>query len=184
MPDLSNNGNLTGRYLAASMAHEGKNLTDYEKKLLVVYIRLMDKAISEYQTAREYLTQQIEAISRKEYGNLSIFGFWNYMESCIITTRRIFRIFDKIKSTRGVLKLERVNRKLIEKASREITNIRNDVEHIDEEIRNMKYLVLSVNSTEDGITTGKKEVKFINLANVLSRLQETGILWLKEFAKV
>ena len=153
------------------------------RKLLVIFIRLLDKAMYEYQIARKYLEEEVNNSARGNYDNLSIFGFWNYIEGCVITTRRIFRIFYKIKSMKGVSNIDRINRKLIEKASEEIISIRNGVEHIDEEIRNMKYLVLSINSNEDGITTGKKDIRFINLSNVLSRLHEVGILWLKEFAK-
>ena len=183
MPDISNKRKLTAIFLAASIAHKGDNLTEYEKKLLVIFIRLLDKAMYEYQIARKYLEEEVNNSARGNYDNLSIFGFWNYIEGCVITTRRIFRIFYKIKSMKGVSNIDRINRKLIEKASEEIISIRNGVEHIDEEIRNMKYLVLSINSNEDGITTGKKDIRFINLSNVLSRLHEVGILWLKEFAK-
>jgi hypothetical protein len=178
MPELTK-GKIKSNYLAASIGSNGKKLSKEENIYLKIYIRLVDKAFNEYDFSRDYLIKDFEQ------GNnvIAIFGFWDHIENCINSIRRIYNIFDRIKSINGALIVDRIERKLIETKKNIITDLRDTVEHLDEKIQIIDTYVISINTKQDGIYISSFELKFNDLHSLLERMKKIGIEWIKLFAQ-
>ena len=186
MPELSTD-KLKALYIAASLVSCGKHLLIEENIYLKVYVRLVDKACNEYNFSREYLLEEIDDnkhSDEREYRTISIFGFWDHIENCINAIKRIYLIFDRIKSVKGNLNIDKEERILIEKEKTIIVNMRDTVEHLDEKLQSIDTYAISINSTQDGISIYSFNIKFYDLHKLLERFKKIGKEWIKIYSKV
>jgi hypothetical protein len=128
---------------------------------------------------------------RKEQGKLwyMMFGSECHIENCINATRRLYHILDAVKTEKkcgGKLSLNRQMRKILEAQSKEIIDVRDGVEHIDDIIQKSEVtgpIVLSISDDEEGIELAGYYVRFVDLALVLNRFHELAKQWLDDFCR-
>lgn len=195
MPDLSKLDSLIPGLFNAVMNYKGEQLTKNEKCYVRLFVRVTQKAINEYETARDYLSAQLAAIrmsKRIQTPGKVLFlmdGFDSCMENCINATRRLYHILDAVKAERkhgGKLSLNRDIRKLLESQSREIVNVRNGVEHINEKIQKVEptdTFMLSLSENDVGVELAGDSVRFIDLALVLRHFHRLALQWLEDYCK-
>lgn len=169
MPDLSGlDSPLTNRLIVQLLVGQ-KDLSPNARLYCRNFVRLIDKALEEYNNAREVLLTQGKGIY--------VFAFANYMEDCINAIRRLYLLLDRIKSEKESPVLPREARRFLETRRESIANVRNDAEHIDELIRNGdiatgKPVMLALSKTKDGVVVADCEIKFKELALVLEKMNE------------
>jgi hypothetical protein len=138
-----------------------------------IFVRLLDKAIREYQQAREAFLANIAEANRA----MHFIAFTDHIETCINAVSRLFKLLDRIKSEKESPAFPRELRKLVGTKSECVANVRNAVEHMDEEIRNDeiapgKPVMLSINKNGDGVLVSNYEIEFEELAMVLEKMNE------------
>lgn len=183
MPDLSGlDSPLINRLIVQLLVGE-HNLSSKASLYRRNFIRLIDKALREYDEARDSILAQIEEANRpaeemaKTGRYLHILRFTDHIETCINAVSRLFRLLDRIISDKGSPQFPRPLRKLLQTKNKLITDIRNRVEHIDEyiqkdEISPSDPIMLALNREGDGIVISKFEIKFQELAMVLKKMNE------------
>lgn len=157
------------------------------------FIRLVDKALSEYDEAREIILAQIAESNRppeemsKDGRRLYMVAFTDYIEDCINAVRRLYMLIERFKSEKESPVLPRELRKLVETKMKSIVDIRHAVEHMDERIQNGEIalgrpIMLTINKNGDGVIVSNYEIKFEELAMVLRTMHEIAlyILTIKE----
>jgi len=173
MPDLAdlNQQKAVSRYLMTGLIGSDNNLNKNFVLNRKVFVRLADKAVYEYLSARDNVINQI---SDKE-GGIYLVGIINHLENCIISLRGLFYIFDHIKKDKdNKFFIERTSRKLIESKFGVIKNIRDAIIHIEEEIRNGKIkdgqmIALDISEDASMIAIGDRELSIFDLANNIRR---------------
>jgi hypothetical protein len=83
------------------------------------------------------------------------------LEDCIITVRRLFRYFEKIKSDPTGFRLNRLLRRQLESVEESIRDTRNLIEHLDDDIRNDR-----IREGQSAAPAMDAETKIISLADV------------------
>lgn len=147
------------------------------------FCRLVDKAIYEYQVAREAILDEIYACTqRRDWPDgrpLFIFGFIDHFETCINAANRALRIFDRLKGDALLAELARDQRRSLEAHSRSLVTLRNAIEHVDNVICNDEMpegrpVMLGFNDSGDRAVIGTYEVGFSDVALTLRKLYEIG----------
>ncbi len=178
MPDLSELDNQLTRFLILPILVGEPALSSRERLYRRNFVRLVDNAIWEYQEARSALIRQIEEGGAKVIptGAASFFRFVRHLENCIITTRRLLRLAERINSERGTLRLPGVARRSLGAYSRNIPAIRDAIEHIDERIREdevaARPVMLGISDEGDRVTIAGHQLRFNDLATTLRKLHE------------
>ena len=150
-----------------------------------VFVRLIDKAISEYTQARALVIAQIAEGQQdleevpKSVSNIYMFSFIDYMENCISTVRRILRFLERLKGNQDGLMFNRSIRKHIKSLTASIVNVRNAIEHMDEKIQNDlvqedQPVMLKLADSQDGVTIAGESLKFTDLSSLLKQLHSLG----------
>lgn len=137
------------------------------------FIRLIDKAIEEYNNAREVLLEQIKTGGQGIY----VITFTNQIENCLNAVRRLYLLLDRIKAEKKSPAIPKETRRMLETQSKSIKSIRDAVEHIDSVIRKGeiapgKPVMLVANKAEDGVIVADHEIKFKELALILKNMNE------------
>lgn len=154
------------------------------------FIRLLDKALQEYQKARDTILAEIAETKRpveekREQGRiLYIFALTDHIETCINAVSRLFKLLDRIKSEKESPVVPRELRRLVETRSKSIDSIRNAIEHMDERIQKDEIapgqpIMLVLSEDHDGVAVSNKEIKFEALAMVLRTMHEIALYILK-----
>lgn len=195
MPDLSHLDSLIPGLFTAVMGFKGEQLTKNERVYVRIFVRLTQKAINEYLEARDFLLAQVSEIRRSQRQNalgkvqIFMFGFDSKIENCINATRRLYHLFDAVKAEQkqgGKLSLDRQTRKILVAQSREIVEVRDGVEHIDEKIQKSETtgsIMLSISDDDEGVELAGYSVRFIDLALVLRHFHKLADKWLDDFCK-
>jgi len=179
MPDLSSlKFPLMGLLIVQLLVGEhglSKNASLYRKN----FIRLFDKALREYHDSREAILADIEEAKGQGKGGrrLHFIAFTDHIETCINAISRLYKLLERIKSEEESPAFPRALRKLIKTKSESIANIRNAVEHMDEQIQKGelaqgKPIMLTVSENGDGILISEYEIKFIDLSMILRTFHE------------
>jgi hypothetical protein len=180
MPDLSGlDSPLITRLLPQLLIGEPK-LSQKTALYRRNFIRLIDKALREYNEARNHLLNEVTVPKRSLY----VIGFTDHMENCINAISRLFRLLDRINSEKDSLKSPRALRRLLHTKNKLITDFRNSVEHIDEQIQKDEIfsgnpVMITYNKDGDGIAISKFELKHQELASVLTNLNEIALYLLQ-----
>jgi len=171
IPDISHlNPKAVGCYLAGALAgaHAGKTVV--ENKALSVLVRLIDKAIAEYDLTKEYIEAE-EAETRMSYEEIikrdkGQFIFTcpiiNHLENCITTLARIYKIKEK---------------HLGHARNQNLIDVRDSIEHVDERIRDATNEPPVLNISEDSLVveiasrhSGKMSIKIKDIADEIVSL--------------
>jgi hypothetical protein len=150
------------------------------------FVRLVDKAVYEYQAARAALVAQVEERHRtveemtEEGRIIYIFGFIDHLETCISATRRLLHLLDRIKSEQGALSVPRLTRRSIEAYSKSVKDIRNTIEHMAEkiqsdELKDGEPIMLRAGDKGDRAEIAGNYIKFSDLAYTLCKLHEVAL---------
>jgi hypothetical protein len=150
-----------------------------------LFIRLLDKAVDEYNKARELIVAQIAEGQRsseemtKDGRHIYMFKFVNHMENCTSSVRRILRFLDILKGKQDGLAFSRTVRKHIESLTSSIVDVRDTIEHMDERIQNDIFqsnepVMLKISDTQDGIMIAAHSLKFSVLSTLIKKLHELG----------
>ncbi len=184
MPDLTQLEMLSNRLVVQLMIGEPgitKKISLYRRN----FIRLIEKALLEYEQARQVILDQIKEANRpakeieKTGRHIVLFGFTNHIEDCINAIRRAYKLLERIKTEKVSPSLPREIRRLLESKSEDITKLRDLVEHIDEiilkdELAPNKPIMLAITKNSDGVTISHYEIKFTELAIILKNMHELG----------
>jgi len=195
MPDLSHLDPLISGFLTAIIGFRGDQLTQKERLYIRVFVRLANKALTEYSVARNLVEAEINEMTRsseemeRDGRQLYFLGIVDHMENCINATRRLFHFLDVIKSEKrhgGKLRLDRLIRRMIEAQSRDIVNIRDCIEHLDEQIQKSEKfgpIMLSFSDDDESIEIADSTIRFVDLALVLKYFHKLSLQWLDDFCK-
>ena len=175
MPDLLGLVPLIGRLIVQLLVGGDVRLSRKASLYRRNFIRLVDKALREYHAAREALLGEIQGTQRS-----FLIEFTNHIETCINAVSRLFKLLERIKSEKESPAFPRELRRLVETKSESVENVRNAVEHIDEQIRKDeiapgKPIMLTVNKKNDGVIVSNYELKFAELAMVLEKMYEIAL---------
>ncbi len=174
MPDITKEcPKLFPMLMARALVGEGEN------KELIVLRRLMvfwvDKSVRKYSEARGYFVSQVDDIheTTKRFpepsNQLYIFGFSDDIEDCLIVTRRLLHLLDKLK-TMPDAKINRTVRKFIDAQSRTLIKSRDFLEHTVESLSTLppdSSLLARVIPEKKGFQIGNHIVAFSDLAATL-----------------
>ena len=173
MPDLSGLDSPLFNRLFVKLIVGERNISFKASLYRRNFIRLIDKALREYNEARNIVLAQIAEANRPVY----IYRFTDHIETCINAVSRLFALLDRISSEKESPQFPRPLRRLLQTKNRSITTIRNSVEHIDEHIQKGEIspgnpIMLTLNEEADGIVVSKSEIKFEELAMVLKNMNK------------
>jgi hypothetical protein len=140
-------------------------------------VRLVDKAVSEYSFARQYLLDQIAESQRNEKELLQgriifMFGFVDHMENCLNATRRILELLQWLRADATAPMQDRIQRRLVEAHVEPLIEIRDLLEHMGEAINGNRIgdhepVVLVLGDDEETVRIGKYSLSFSSLATIL-----------------
>jgi len=150
------------------------------------YARLLDKAIREYQAAREAILDQIAEVLRpasdmtRDGRQIFIFEYVDHFENCVNAINRLLHLLTRLKAEPVSSVFPRDTRRSIEAYSQAIGHLRNAFEHIDEliqkdEIAEEQPVMLSITDDGESAVLGEYTVPFADVATTLRRLHELGV---------
>ena len=153
------------------------SVLDNESNLYIrLFVRLVDKAFSEYMDAKRYMEEELKTGDKLAYG----FSIINHLENCLNALVRVMNVFDII--TVGMRRKGKVMKKdlkvldfVTQKTVKEIKNynvkgVRNRIEHIDEDIylnRFKKDLFIKIDDQYQTICINNKCISLLELVRVM-----------------
>jgi hypothetical protein len=142
------------------------------KLYLRLLVRLVDKSVSEYNIAKEYLDQEIKNGNKLDYGFIII----NHLENCINAINRVAKTFQSSMKVSNKIKDNDKLSKYLSKESIEniekfnTASIRNKVEHIDDDIQKGEFrgqLFLAVDNNYEKICISNKSISLSDLVLII-----------------
>jgi hypothetical protein len=190
MPDLSDL--LTSQPDKPFLLHQliGAE-TSFPEKMLAyrrIFIRLADKAVRDYNDARQHV---LLLIGRQKSGALDIADgrllmnlITNRLEDCLITARRLFGFFERVKSDPTKFPMDRTFKKRVDALEKSIRDVRDGIVHADEHIHEDRVdawppPVLSLDERTTAITVGGTTLSTEALSRAIRHLHG----FASEFAK-
>ena len=145
------------------------------------FVRLIDKSIKSYLEARNTIIMQIEEFNRRKEGinraesNFHIIEFTDFFEDCINAIARLLKQLDSIKTESGSWQMPKDMKRSIVAHSKNIPDIRNAAEHMDEiiqrdELQVGQPVMLAIGGDGDKAILGPYEVRFDHVAMTIRRL--------------
>lgn len=185
MPDISSHKQLIPSLLASSLVG-GSELSRNSTLYRTIFIRLIDKAVFEYNESRSTILNQIKEMQRSDEETaktgriLYILSFTNHFENCINTTARLLKILERIKNDDLGANIPREHKRLVKAYSKSIPDIRNTVEHMDKEIHmdniaEGKPVMLAIENKGDKVQIAGYKINFNDLAITLKNLHAIAI---------
>jgi hypothetical protein len=146
MPDLSDlkKAKIVSHFLVCQLIGTGTNFPEKLESYRINLARLIDKAINEYLEARDYVLAEIDEPKRsiedmtKNGRYVYVHFIANELENCLMSTRRIFRYFERIKSDKNAPYMDKVLKRQLESLESDIREIRDLIEHLDKDIHEGK----------------------------------------------
>ncbi len=183
MPDLSDllEVRLQGRSMLHAMFLGDRGVTPKGRLYRRNFARLVDKALSEYQAARQAIIDQIadrERTYKQAVAEGAIFHILNYVdhfENCINAVNRLLRLFERLRSEPILADLPRTSRRSLEAHSQALPDVRNTFEHIDGsifkgEIGEGEPVMLSISEDGERAVIGPYAIQFVDVARSIRRL--------------
>jgi len=144
------------------------------RRLLVHWL---DRAINEYDYARDAIIDQIAEMQRtpeemSQTGSIIyMLHFSDHIENCLILTRRILRVLDKLKRV-PLADIDREKRRYIDAHSNDFVKVRDALEHVVEitaggKLPQQGSLLANLTLDEAGIEVGGRIVTFNQLCSIL-----------------
>lgn len=174
---------LIPRLIATAAGAGVKGIGEAEGKHIRVLAHVVDKAIREYITAREHVLLQVGEPDRShaellEGRHLYIFGIAGHLETCINSVRRASRHLEAIRRVGGFLSVDRQTKRVLEWDSRSVREMRDSIEHLDEDIQRRSFdgpLLLSLGEDASTVALGDRTLRLDTLASVLERLHSVTV---------
>lgn len=166
----------------------GKIDKNFERKTAVyrkIVVRLIDKALDEYNEARSLIINQILEGKRsteemtKKGRVIYMLKFVDHMENLIGTLRRILRLFEKLKGNMQGLAFPRTIRRQIESLSTPLVDLRNTIEHVDDaiqkdEIKEEEPVMVKIMADQGGVVVGSNKISFFEISTLIKKLHALG----------
>lgn len=172
LPDLSAVFRLVSLNYMLNAIFSGAGAKDDKARIFVQnYIRLIDKALEEYELSRTNFEVFVSDKTNTNYS--SLFRAIGHMENCLYSLARAIRFasamaghseMDKYISSLSVLQKDVRTR---------IEKVRNSIEHMDERVRNMKIKVGDLSALwmgEDHLELESTQINYSDLARWLTEL--------------
>jgi hypothetical protein len=141
--------------------------------------RLVDKSVAEYGRLRSLIVAQASELHAPPIGgpSLYVFSIANAAEDCALSTRRALRLFESLKAGPLAARIDRSARRKLEANSRDVGDLRDTLEHIDEAIRTGEVgsngpIMAACVEPFDRIQAGPHILRFDDLARSLRMLRE------------
>ena len=170
MPDLSNlNSKVILTFILNAMLKGGGPRDLQAWALVISYVRLVDKAVVEYQSARAYLEEYVTT----DFFHMSpVFRATGHIETCIGTLKRAIRALDRIRRDQQSPEIPKHLPVLSGQTPERITEVRDAMEHMDERILNGQLPTIEALCllTDDGLDFCGTRVSFTELASWVKQL--------------
>ncbi len=172
MPDLST---FTTPVMLAYMLNvtlRGAGVRDYAGGVyLTGFLRMVDKAVFEYEAARVALEQYVASQNMTSL----ILRAVAHLETCINSTHRALKFVEHMRQYQAAPDIDRVVQRALSSDGRAIPSIRNAIEHMDNwistgQVRAGDPVALMVSEQGDMVSIASEQLSFHDLARLLSRL--------------
>lgn len=178
MPELANKsaGFSVAHYVLRMTFHACHINDDVRRAHATSFVRILDKAVIEYNSARSMLKLAVD----KGRGTYELLRVTAHLETCINSVKRCLRHFACLHDLQLLDPSEqRLLRKRIDRISEELTDARDAIEHMDERISPTTDWVgapiaLLVSREGDRATIGDAFIRFDDLARLICALCECG----------
>jgi hypothetical protein len=177
MPDLSDLDLPLKRYLMLTVFVGDRGLNRKQASYRRNFVRLVDKAVAEYQTARGSVIAQIE-VTKEDSANVApTLQFTDHFENCLNALNRLFRQLETMKRKPDNFEISQGTRKSVEANLRGVSAIRNCAEHMEEviqrgEIEDDQCLAVAVGENGDRAVLGRHEIEFDRIASAIRGLHK------------
>jgi hypothetical protein len=182
MADLSDLQSLIGPTIVQGMLGDPA-LSSRAKLHRREFVRLLAKAIREYQLARNAILDQMAEAQRPvrlmiKTGRLwHMIGFTDHFETCINATHRCIQNFEQLKAA---ISADKTNKRALAAAAKNVRQTRHKLEHMDEIIHNGKLrdgepIMIALAETDDKALIAGEEISFGDLARTLRHLHAAGV---------
>lgn len=147
-------------------------------RLLSTYFFTTDKAVRKYTNGCHRVKDHM---ARSGNGDLQFLEGMGHFENCIHSVRRALRVFERLGSQQGNLLIDRVTRECALSQEKTITNVRNRIEHIDEDIVKGPGIavgtphILLLDKQGERLEIGARCISIIDLHNIVNTLYLTGV---------
>lgn len=172
IPAINKESPLIKRLIMPALVGFDEVLGNNGKLYLRLLVRLVDKSVSEYNIAKEYLDQEIKNGNKLDYGFIII----NHLENCINAINRVAKTFQSSMKVSNKIKDNDKLSKYLSKESIEniekfnTASIRNKVEHIDDDIQKGEFrgqLFLAVDNNYEKICISNKSISLSDLVLII-----------------
>ena len=171
MPDLSDLNSKNALNFMLNIYFRGAGPKDKHAQMLVKsFARLLDKALYEYESARNSLLEDIKTPNEVM---TPYFRTVDHLETCITTLQRTIEFARKIRKTSKAPVLPRKVNVLSDDTGNRIKKIRNAIEHMDKDIIQGKLKEndsIALVAKSDALELSGEEIYYNELANWLREL--------------
>ena len=174
MPDLSDlDIPMLANYQLNMVFHRAGARDWKASAYLVNFIRATDRGVQEYREARQLLARWV----RGGTSLMTIFSCCDHLESCITVTSRAVRYLEKMRRYKKSPHVPRLTDRLVRSTGKPIPDIRNTLEHMDEEIGKDTFepgwpIALRISDDGDEVSVGGYRISFADLATTLRSLHD------------
>jgi hypothetical protein len=183
MPDLSGScPPITPSFLLQAAFFGNNGLSDRAALSRRTIVRLTDKTVSEYGQARNAVLSQLQERNRPPEEMMRtgrviyMFAFVDHMENCINACRRLLALFKHLANDPTISNRVAVQAALTHALSRDVSNFRNTIEHMEERISTGQIedrpVVLALSDDSAAIEVGKNSIALASLATLIKCLHE------------
>lgn len=167
--EINRDGPLTSRLMAVVLIGFDTVLDKESRLYLRLLTRLVDKAFNEYWHARNLLLKEIKTKDKL----LNRFLIINHLENCVGAVGKCNKILTRF--NRGTLSEISISNLVGDPVwnllvNNEISNLRNRVEHVDEDIANNSFtegLFLDVDESYKNISINGKSIELKSVALII-----------------
>jgi hypothetical protein len=180
MPNLSTRSLPVVRFLLPQLLI-GRVRSDTLGLHLREFVRLLDKAIFEYEDARI----AFETGSEDARYILPQLAFTNHFETCINAIARLLRLMDAMSHVHGDAASTRTMRRVAHSSSEAVRGVRNTVEHMDESIQGGRHASgdpVMITISDDGreAIVGDRSIALAVVAAALTALHRIALAILED----
>ena len=182
MPDLSDlHANLTLDYfLNRTLGNAGLQMKGSGQAQFLNLVRLVDKTLLEYESARQYLQQYVESDNRTSLFMRCV----GHMENCIDSLNRAFSHLEGLKASlhheqsRTSQPIPQIAREEVPNARsrKRVNDIRDAIQHMDDRISKgragAEIAPIGLNVKSDSIELDNEEIYFADLAHWVRQVYE------------
>ena len=176
IPDLSDLNPIMGNALIFQCFHKS-SLSHNAQLYRRIFMRLTDKAIREYQYARESIIKQLAEKNRTmeelQKGRIIyIIGFTDHIENCFDSTRRLYNLLKRLDKEKSLKNLPKELMDDLFVNNKYIRGIRNSIMHIDEHIYEGKVtpdqaIMIKIGKNDNNVIIENERIEFGELSTVL-----------------